>query len=90
MKRALRPGSSCWYLTNITPPPLAEGREFGVLLTRKPDFEETQKCVSMPKIKDFGAMVNYFFGVPILDMISHIDFSLFEPFLRMSWRTGRR
>ena len=77
-------GLSRRYLTDIAPPPLAEGRDFGVLLTRKPDFEETQECVSMPKIKAFGAFVNYFFRVLVFAMISHIDFSLFEPFLRIS------
>ena len=35
-------------------------------------------------------MVNYFFRVPIFAMSSHVDSSLFEPFLRMSRRTGRR
>ena len=82
-------GLSLKYLTSIAPPPLAEGRDFGVLATRKPDFEERQKFISMPKIKAFGAFVNYFFRVWIL-MSSHMDFSLFEPFLKMSRRTGRR
>ena len=83
-------GLSLKCLTSIAPPPLAEGRDFGVLATRKPDFEERQKFISMPKIKVLGAMVNYFFRVLDFAMISHIDFSLFEPFLRMSRRTGRR